>query len=230
MWANFITFAVSAAGGGGGNSSCVPSTFFGLKPWYYYLSATPASGGSGCDVAFNALGNGKNSDILLVLLAIVDDLLIIAGLVAVGYVIFAGVKYITSQGSPDETAKAQSTLVNALLGLALALVAITLVSFLGNKLGGASGGSPGVSGIDVSSLPKTPATAATVKNILTIVFSVVGALALLFITIGGFRYVLSQGDAQATGKAKNTILYALIGLMVAIMGQVIVTFVIGRIT
>lgn len=213
-----------------GSGACGDHTFFGLKPWYHYLQVTYDKATDSCDVAFNALGNGKTSDILLVLLAIVDDLLIIAGIVAVVYVVYAGIKYIMSQGSPDETAKAQSTLINALLGMALAMVAIAVVSFIGNRVGGSTGGSAGVSGIDVSSLPKTPATQATVKNISTIVFSVVGALALLFITIGGFRYVLSQGDPQATGKAKNTILYALVGLVVAIMGQVIVTFVIGRIS
>jgi hypothetical protein len=86
-----------------------------------------------------------------------------------------------------------------------------------------------VSNIDVSSLPKTTAGDATIKTVLTIVFSIVGALSLLFITIGGFRYVLSQGDPQAVGKAKGTILYALIGLIVAITAVAIVTFVVGRI-
>lgn len=213
-----------------GSGACADRTFLGLKPWYHYLQVTYNKATSTCDVSFNALGNGKNSDILLVLLAIVDDLLILAGIVAVVYVIYAGIKYIMSQGSPDETAKAQSTLLNSLLGLALAMVAVAVVSYLGNHLAGSTGGGPGVSGVDVSSLPKTPATSATIKVILTIVFSVIGALSLLFITIGGFRYVLSQGDPQATGKAKNTILYALIGLVVAIMAQILVTFVIGRIT
>lgn len=211
-----------------GSGACADKTFFGLVPWHHYLPVTYNSVLGTCEVAFSPLGNGKSSDILLVVLAVVDDLLRVAGVLAVGYVIYAGIKYITSQGSPDETAKAQSTLINALIGLAIALIAIALVSFIGNKLAGASGGSAGVSGIDVSSLPKTPATDTTVKTLLTIVDSVVGALSLLFITIGGFRYVISQGDPQATGKAKNTVLYAVIGLLVAITAQAIVTFVIGR--
>jgi hypothetical protein len=210
--------------------ACADHTFLGLKPWYHYLKVTYVKATDSCDVSFNTLGNGRNSDILLVLLAIVDDLLILAGIVAVVYVIYAGIKYIMSQGSPDETAKAQSTLINSLLGLALALVAVALVSYIGNHVAGSSGGSAGVSGIDVSGLPKTTATGSTVKTVLSIVDTVIGALALLFITIGGFRYVLSQGDPQATGKAKNTILYALIGLVVAVMAQIIVTFVIGRVS
>jgi hypothetical protein len=50
---------------------CAEHTFLGLKPWYHYLTVTNNNGS--CDVAFNALGNGKNSDVLLVLLAIVAD-------------------------------------------------------------------------------------------------------------------------------------------------------------
>jgi hypothetical protein len=215
-----------------GTGACADKLFFGLVPWYHYLKVQsvtdPLTKRAYCDIPnFTLLGG--HSDLLLVLLAVVDDLLRIAGVVAVAYVIYAGIKYIMSQGSPDETAKAQSTLVNALLGLALALVAVALVSYLGTHLAGPQGTAP-ANGLDVSNLPRTPATSNTIKNILTIVFSVVGALALLFITIGGFRYVLSQGDPQATGKAKNTILYALVGLIIAVTAQLIVTFVIGRVS
>jgi len=205
-----------------GAGACADITFFGLIPWYHYLTLD-----SNCQVPnFTVLG--AKSDLLLVILAIVDDLLRVAGIVAVGYVIYAGIKYITSQGSPDETAKAQSTLLNAIIGLAIALVAVASVSFLGNQLAGPPVGTPTTSGIDVSSLPKTAATNTTVSTLLSIVFSVVGALSLLFITIGGFRYVISQGDPQATAKAKHTIIYAVVGLVVAIFAQIIVTFVIGR--
>ena len=103
--------------------------FFGLVPWYHYLYVDPAH----CEIKnFNFLGG----DIPLVLLAVVDDLLRIAGIVAVGFVVYGAIQYIASQGSPDATAKAQSTVLNALIGLAIAIAAIAFVSFLGDKLGG----------------------------------------------------------------------------------------------
>jgi hypothetical protein len=113
-------------------ASCKP-TFFGLIPWYQYLKLN-----STCDVTnFNLLpSGGASSDVPLILLAVVDDLLRLAGLVAFAYLIVGAIQYITSQGSPDATAKAQSTIVNALVGLAIALVAVVFVSFIGNKLGG----------------------------------------------------------------------------------------------
>jgi hypothetical protein len=46
--------------------------------------------------------------------------------------------------------------------------------------------------------------------------------------VGGLKYITSQGDPNATATAKNTILYAAIGLVVVALAQVIVRFVIGR--
>lgn len=104
-------------------------------PWYEYLDVQRDATGS-CSVKdFTLLpDNGKDSDLPLVLLAIIDDLLRIAGLVAVIFVIYGGVQYATSQGSPDATAKAQSTVLYALIGLVIALAAVTFVTFLGRAL------------------------------------------------------------------------------------------------
>ena len=68
-----------------------------------------------------------------------------------------------------------------------------------------------------------------IKTILGIVYGIVGALALLYIVISGFRYIISDGDPQKTAQAKQGILYALIGLVVAIMAQAITIFAIGKI-
>jgi hypothetical protein len=203
-------------------SNCY-KTFFGLKPWYYYLNLD-----KNCEIQnFTFLGSG--SGILLILLAIIDDLLRIAGLVAVGFVIYAGIRYVTSQGSPVETGNALSSLIDALIGLVISMMAIRLLAFIGNKFG--TGGGTGAAvktTLDVSALPTTAAGGDQIKLIISVVLGIVGALSLLFVTIGGFRYVLSQGDPQATSKAKDTILYALIGLLITALAQAIVTFVIGR--
>lgn len=107
--------------------------FLGLKPWYAYINDSDHF--KGCDIKqFTLLP--PHSDVPLVLLAVVDDLLRIAGLVAVGFVIVGAIKYITSQGQPEDTANAQSTIINALLGLVVSIVAVAFVSFLGSKLGG----------------------------------------------------------------------------------------------
>ncbi len=79
--------------------------------------------------------------------------------------------------------------------------------------------------VRVDPLPHTAATPAKVQAFLTIVFAVIGAVSLLMFTIGGFRYVISQGDPQATAKAKNTLIYAIVGLVVSIISVAIVTLI-----
>lgn len=82
--------------------------------------------------------------------------------------------------------------------------------------------------VDVSCLPHPGSSQGVVQTALQIAIGVIAAISLLFITIGGLRYVLSEGDPQAVSKAKGTVLYALIGLAVALVAQAIVVFVIGR--
>lgn len=64
-----------------------------------------------------------------------------------------------------------------------------------------------------------------VANVLNILSFVVGAGAVIMIVIGGFRYVTSNGDPQGAAAARNTIIYAIVGLIVALAAQGIVQFV-----
>lgn len=63
----------------------------------------------------------------------------------------------------------------------------------------------------------------TVAN--TLIF-LVGAIAVIFLIIGGLRYVISNGDPKNVEAAKNTILYAIVGIVVAIISFAAVQFVI----
>ncbi len=66
-----------------------------------------------------------------------------------------------------------------------------------------------------------------VNTIINIFSVVVGAVSVIMIIIGGFRYVISGGDSSATKSAKDTIMYAVIGLVVVLFAQVIVIFVLS---
>jgi hypothetical protein len=67
------------------------------------------------------------------------------------------------------------------------------------------------------------------SRVISTLFVVIGLIAVLIIIIGGLRYVLSAGDQNAVNSAKNTILYAVIGLAISIMAYAIVNYVIGNI-
>jgi hypothetical protein len=83
--------------------------------------------------------------------------------------------------------------------------------------------------LDLNSLPsKNLASSSEIHNILQIVFGVLGSLAALSVVISGISYILSNGDPQKTNKAKNGILYSLVGLAVAILAETIVAFVISK--
>jgi len=67
----------------------------------------------------------------------------------------------------------------------------------------------------------------TVVNLLS---AVVGIVAVIMIIIGGFRYITSGGNDASVTAAKNTILYAIIGLVVVALAQIIVRFTLNKIT
>ncbi len=67
----------------------------------------------------------------------------------------------------------------------------------------------------------------TLAAVLKIVFMVAALLAVVFVTIGGLKYTLSSGDPQSIAQAKNTIISAIIGLVLAIFAFTVVGFVAG---
>lgn len=68
-----------------------------------------------------------------------------------------------------------------------------------------------------------------VKSIINILSVVIGAIAVIMLMFGGFRYVTSAGNDTAVQSAKNTILYAIIGLVIVALAQVMVQFVLGSV-
>lgn len=67
------------------------------------------------------------------------------------------------------------------------------------------------------------------NKILNTIIFVTGSVAVLMIIVGGLRYALSGGDQGSISSAKNTILYAVIGLILAVSGYAIVNFVLSRV-
>lgn len=57
---------------------------------------------------------------------------------------------------------------------------------------------------------------------------VVGAVAVIMIIYGGFRYITSGGDSGNVGNAKNTLIYAIVGLIIVALAQIIVQFVLTQ--
>lgn len=69
-----------------------------------------------------------------------------------------------------------------------------------------------------------------ITNIINILSLIVGIVAVIMIVVAGFRYITSAGNDQAVAGAKKTLLYAVIGLIIVALAQVIVKFVLNRAT
>lgn len=84
--------------------------------------------------------------------------------------------------------------------------------------------------LDTSCLSHASANNTTINTVLNIVFALVASITVLIIVIAGFRYIVAHGDPNATAQARNTILYALIGLLVTMAAYSIVVFVVGGVS
>lgn len=194
------------------------------------------------------------TQIPIVVANIIQILLAIIAVLAVIFIVYAGIQYIISQGDPGKTQSAKSTITNAVVGLLLSASAYILVDFFGeavlmrflkisvmitvllpqaimaadppDPLKGCTGKNC-VPAPDRLGLPQVSleSGAGTVFNILSLV---AGILSVIFLVIGGIKYATSEGDSSKLTSAKNTLTYAILGLIISILAPLIASFVIGR--
>lgn len=67
-----------------------------------------------------------------------------------------------------------------------------------------------------------------ISKVVQLLAILIGIVAVIMVIIGGFKYVMSSGNPESINSAKNTILYAIIGLVVAVLAQYIIIFVISK--
>lgn len=77
----------------------------------------------------------------------------------------------------------------------------------------------------IQNLPNTQLSQTTVGDVIQFMAAVGAVIALLVITISALKYIFSQGDPNSISNAKNTIIYAIIGLVISITAYSIVAFV-----
>jgi hypothetical protein len=109
--------------------SCKGGGFLGFPTWYEYLPGTTDPNNGLCTPQLNDLSN-----IWLVVAAVIEIMLRVAAIVAVAFIIYGSITYITSQGEPDSTKRAKDTIVNALVGLAIAVLAAAIIQFIAGSI------------------------------------------------------------------------------------------------
>jgi quinol-cytochrome oxidoreductase complex cytochrome b subunit len=132
----------------------------------------------------------------------------IVGVLAVVFIIVGGLRYAASGGNAASVTQAKNTITYAILGLILAILAYAITQFVVQVIDGSSWDDFRDSVIN------------------TLIFAV-GIISTITIVVAGIRYVTSAGDPARIKGAKDAILYAVIGLVIAIMAYAIVNFVVG---
>jgi hypothetical protein len=115
--------------------------------------------------------------------------------------------------------------------ISLATVAVAPASVMAQASKDAVCQGIGLTGSNDKCIEEGPATVnSTVKNAINLISVVVGIAAIIMIIIGGFKYITSAGDSSKVNSAKDTVLFAIVGLVIVMLAQVIVRFVISRAT
>ena len=104
------------------------SNLFALPTWYEYMPGVIGNSHK-CQPSLKKL-----TDIWLIVAAGIDILLRLGALLAVGMVIYGGVLYTTSNGDPETAKKARGVIINALVGLLIAIMAAFFISFLAGSI------------------------------------------------------------------------------------------------
>lgn len=161
------------------------------------------------------------SNIVTIASNILTDITVIASYLVVGYVIWGGYLYMFSSGDPGKAAAGKKTLTHALIGLAITMSAYTIFGAIRVAL--ISGGSLANCSVLKNGTCITPDQ--MVINIIQWVAGMAGVVSAIFIVVGGVGYMTSAGDPGKLQKAKSTIIYALIGLAIVALAEVITAFV-----
>jgi len=117
-------------------ADCRAGGFFSIPTWYKYIEKFDKDCNPEINLRQGPDGARFNGAVVMqIALAIVDILLRIGALLAVGFVMYGGFIYLTSQGEPDGLKRGRTAITNALVGLVIAITASAIVAFIGARLG-----------------------------------------------------------------------------------------------
>lgn len=146
-------------------------------------------------------------------------------------IVVSGVQISASAGNPEVIKNAKSHIFNAVLGIALLISSRAILSLFGIYDAGIGFAPPVTlfSKINRSNLSLNDFQQVLLNGIAIATF-LAGIVSIVFLIVGGVRYIISAGNPEGLKGAKNTVLYALVGLVISIMAYGIVTFVVNSLT
>lgn len=130
----------------------------------------------------------------------------IAGTIAVIFIIIGGIMYMVSGGSKETTERAKKTLICAIAGLAIVLAAPLFYQEIKAVLSGSNPGS---------------ALKTLLTNVLKLLLSIVGFLAIISMVVGAIWMFTAVGDEERYELGKKTATYSILGLVIALASLII---------
>lgn len=106
------------------SAACAEKSLFGIPPWYRGLTT---GSGSNCTID---KPNNLGQFITKIALNLLQAALVIVGYIAIFFIIKGGINYMTSMGTPDKMASARKTIMNAIIGLVIALLSAVIVNYI----------------------------------------------------------------------------------------------------
>ena len=188
------------------HNSVSAADFLGMPPW-----------NDGVDL------DGINSEgqlvgaVAIIATNILKDFTVAAGYLLLGYAIWGGYLYMFSSGDPGKAANGKKALIHAFTGICIVICAYTIFGTIRIALAGNSDISSCTTGcVEPSEM---------VSSLVGWVGGIAGAVCALFILIGAWGYITASGDANKLQKAKNTLIYAIIGLLLVAFAEVLTAFI-----
>lgn len=122
------------------------------------------------------------------------------GVIGVAMIVYSGFQYIISVGNPQKTKMALQSIIYTAVGFGIAILARSIVAFF----------LPTVQG--------STSVGQIVTNGMNLFMWVIGITSIIMVIVAGMLYIFSSGDPSKTKTAKDAIMYAMVGMVVALVG------------
>ena len=179
-----------------------------------------------CNIAEQVTSDDQlKNNIWTIAANIATDITVIAAYLIIGYVIYGGYLYTFSGGDPGKVATGKKALTQAFIGLAIVMSANVILNSIRIALGANFTKNCTVAGECYGLDTDTNATGTMILGIIQWVVGIAGVVSAIFVVYGGISYTTSTGDPGKLKKAKDIITYALIGLAIVALAEIITAFV-----
>ena len=193
-------------------------TILGLPFWYRGLTKTDSTGD--CAISSPEEAGGLSPFIWKIVLNVIEIGLILAGWIALFFILYGGFLFITGGGNASQVEKARKSIFNAVIGLIISMGAIAITNLAFGSLASSTVTNEfGVPEINADDL---------LRNGINLVYYIAGIVAVIVIIIAGIMYSTSLGDSGRITRAKNMILYSVIGLVILVAAFAITNFVMSN--